>query len=131
MQGLKREKTRRVFYAIDDANLRSEEVSIEFKHDPNYIDVNIDQSSGVCMQKEFIMTGSVSSLNSEGAVEINGNKVSVNVKTKRFSYSAPVHEGLNSFEITAWDDNGNKASKTLEMDYDYNKLRRLNLKIRE
>lgn len=115
---IKEGENKAVFYAIDNANLRSEEVSIEFKHDPNYIDVNIDQSSGVCMQKEFIMTGSVSSLNSEGAVEINGNKVSVNVKTKRFSYSAPVHEGLNSFEITAWDDNGNKASKTLEMDYD-------------
>lgn len=116
--GLKGGENNAVFYAVDTAGLRSKEVSLEFIHDPNYIDVTIDQSSGVYMDKEFTVTGSVSCLNRERIVWVNGNRTAVNTKTNKFSYTVPIHEGINSISVKAWDDMGNEAVKTIDMEYD-------------
>ena len=107
-----------VFYAVDKKGYKSNEVSYSFKHDPKYVGLVVDQSSGVCIQKSFTITGTVNGGNKSNLISINGEKISVNPKTKKFSYTAAIEDGINMFKITAWDDEGNTTSKILEMDYD-------------
>ena len=107
-----------VVSAVDDASLPSDEEAVTFTYDPSYIGLNLDQSSGLCMEKEFTLTGSVSVLNESNKVLINNNAVSVNPKTRKFAYTSPIYEGINKFEVTAYDDAGNKTTKTIEMNYD-------------
>ena len=105
-------------YAVDAAGHKSLENTVAFAYDPSYINLTLDQSSGLCMQDHFTMTGSVNVSNKDNAILINDNPAAINPKTKRFSYTAPIHEGINTFNITAYDDSGNKKTETLEMNYD-------------
>ncbi len=107
-----------VFYAVDKMGHRSKEISYTFTHDPKYINVVIDQSNGICMEKSFTMTGMVSVLNDEKAITVNGNRVSVNPKTKRFTYTSAINEGVNELVAEAWDNDGNRVSKTLSIEFD-------------
>ena len=104
--------------AVDNSGLPSSEEVVTFNYDPSFIALNLDQSSGLCMEKEFTLTGSVNVLNDAGTVLINGSAVSVNPKTKKFAYTSAIREGINRFEVTASDDSGNKAVKAVEMNYD-------------
>ena len=106
------------FYAVDEKGHKSEEQSYSFTHNPNYIKLTLDQTSGTWMQKSVTLTGTVSVINSAASIDINGERVAVNPKTKTFTYTAPIVEGINSFAVTASDDNGNTVTEKVEMNYD-------------
>lgn len=106
------------FYAMDSNGLESEKITYTFVHDPKYINLVVDQSSGIFTEKTFNITGSVNDLNSERAVSINDVLIAVNPKTMKFSHTVSISEGMNIFSVKAWDDNGNIAEKTLEINYD-------------
>ncbi len=107
-----------ILEAEDPSGNKTSTKMYEFTHDKNYISVSFDRSDGIFQGDKLEITGSVSSLNKDNTVTINGKPLKVNINTREFSFTADIKNGDNVFKATAFDDLGNTAEKVLTVTKD-------------
>ena len=107
-----------ILEAEDPSGNKSSTKMYEFTHDKNYISVSFDRSDGIFQGDKLEITGSVSSLNKDNTVMINGKPLKVNINTREFSFTADIKNGDNVFKAAASDDLGNTAEKVLTVTKD-------------
>ena len=98
--------------AADKSGNISEQILSTVEYDPGYIEIVLDQQGGVSQEDSYGISGCINVVNASATVDISGVPTAV-LPDGTFSTVLSISEGENTITVTATDDAGHCATRTI------------------